>query len=95
MSRNYGPDFTDDEELSEIGRFPRSHCLCLTLDSNPRPSNFDVQSLGTKQTFMCLLTTTRLPQLLGKVGGEEERALGIFVFILCYLSQINSVEKVK
>lgn len=95
VSRNYGPDFTDDEELSETGWFSRSQCLCLTLDSNPRSSNFVVQTLCPKLTFMCLLTTTPLPQLLGKLGGEEERALGIFVFILCYLSQINSVEKMK
>lgn len=91
VSRHYDPD---GEELNETGCLSRSHCLCLTMDSNPRPSNFDAQTPCITQTFMYLLFTT-LPQLLGKVGGEGKRVLVLFIFILCYLSQINSVEKVK
>lgn len=86
--------FPDNEELCEIGCLPRSYCLCLTMDLNPRPSNFDAQTPCITQTFMCLLFTT-FHQLLGKVGSEGKRLLVLFIFILCYLLQINSAEKVK
>lgn len=76
------------------GRCLRSRCFkCLSLDSNPRLLASMPTLLGL---HVCVSSPhCPCPRLLGTVGGEEKGALGIILFVLCYLSQINSGEKVK
>lgn len=77
-----------------LGGF-RGHVACAWPWTQTQDPLSLMPKLLVLHIHVCAFSLLPLPQLLGRVGGEGKRALGIFIFILCYLSHINSVEKAK